>query len=76
MFLNNVTAYHDSLGFSNNVMNGIAKWNDTLTIDVVRYHIVIKEIVNVVEYLTMCGKLLLPEDTRFNKIHLITQNLA
>ena len=57
-------------------MNDIAKWNETLTIGVVRYHIVFKEIVNVVEHLTMCGKPLLPEDTWFNKTRLITQNLA
>ena len=62
MFQNNVTAYKDILDYSNYVMNDIAKWNDTLSIDVVRYHIVIKEIVKVVEFLTMCGKQLLPED--------------
>ena len=72
MFQNNVAAYKDILDYSNYVMNDIAKWNDTLSIDVVRYHIVIKEIVKVVECLTMCGKPLLPEDICSNKTRLIT----
>ena len=72
MFQNNVTAYKDILDYPNYVMNYIGKWNDTLSIDVVRYHIVIKEIVQVVECLTMCGKPLLPEHICSNTTRFIT----